>query len=151
MENIGKKVLIVEDDKDFLSILKIKFESEGFSVVVAQNGEEGISVAEKEKPDLIFTDILMPKMDGIEMAKKIKESNKNALIIFLTNMKDVDYTKDAEKSGEFDYWVKSDLRISEIVDKAKTKLGLNINKTEIPAPLPPIPPIPPKKAPDGGV
>ena len=151
VQKANKKILIVEDDEDFISILRTKFEKEGFPVVTAENGEMAVAVAEKEKPDLIISDILMPKMDGIEMAKKIKESNKNALIIFLTNMKDVDYTKDAEKSGEFDYWVKSDLRISEIVDKAKTKLGLNINKTEIPAPLPPIPPIPPKKAPDGGV
>jgi len=124
MEKINKKILIVEDDEDFLSILKTKFTSEGFSVVTAKDGEEGISVAEKEKPDLIFTDVLMPKMGGIEMAKKIKESDKKALIIFLTNMKDSDDTNEIKKSGEFDYLIKSDLRISEIVEKAKIKLGL---------------------------
>lgn len=123
-KKIGKKVLIVEDDKDFLSILKIKFTSEGFSVVTAEDGERAISVAEKEKPDLIISDVLMPKMDGIEMAKKIKESNKNVLVTFLTNIKDADYTKKIEESGEFDYLVKSDLGISDIVDKVKIKLGL---------------------------
>jgi len=124
MDKINKKILIVEDDEDFLSILKTKFTSEGFSVVTAKDGEEGIRVAEKEKPDLIFTDVLMPKMSGIEMAKKIKESNENALIIFLTNMKDSDDTSEVKKSGEFDYLIKSDLRISEIVEKAKIKLGM---------------------------
>ena len=119
-----KKILIVEDDEDFLFILKTKFTAEGFSVVTAKDGEEGIRVAEKEKPDLIFTDVLMPKMSGIEMAKKIKESNENALIIFLTNMKDSDDTSEVKKSGEFDYLIKSDLRISEIVEKAKIKLGM---------------------------
>ena len=118
------KILIVEDDEDFLSILKIKFTAEGFSVVTAKDGEEGIRVAEKEKPDLIFTDVLMPKMGGIEMAKKIKESNENALIIFLTNMKDSDDTSEVKKSGDFDYLIKSDLRINDIVEKAKIKLGL---------------------------
>ena len=114
----------MEDDEDFLSILNTKFTAEGFSVVTAKDGEEGIRVAEKEKPDLIFTDVLMPKMSGIEMAKKIKESNENALIIFLTNMKDSDDTSEVKKSGEFDYLIKSDLRISEIVEKAKIKLGM---------------------------
>jgi len=121
---IGKKILFVEDDKDFLSILKTKFISEGFSVVTAEDGEDGVIVAKREKPDLIFSDVLMPKMDGLEMAKKIKESGSNAIIIFLTNIKDVSYTDNIKKIGDFDYLIKSDLRIADIVEKAKTKLGL---------------------------
>ena len=124
-KKINKKVLIVEDDKDFLSILKTKFTGEGFSVVTAEDGQEGINAVKEEKPDLIFSDVLMPGMDGIEMAKKIREFDKNVLIVFLTNIKDVDYTKNVEGSGEFDYLIKSDLSISDIVDKAKSKLGLN--------------------------
>jgi DNA-binding response OmpR family regulator len=124
VQKIDKKVLLVEDDEDFLSILKIKFESEGLSVVTAKNGEEAVIAAEKEKPDLIISDILMPKMDGIEMAKKIKENDKSAVIVFLTNIKDVDYTSKIEKSGDFEYWIKSDLRIEEIVEKSKQKLGI---------------------------
>ena len=130
-KKINKKVLIVEDDKDFLSILKTKFTGEGFSIVTAEDGQEGINAAKEEKPDLIFSDVLMPGMDGIEMAKKIREFDKNVLIVFLTNIKDVDYTKNVEGSGEFDYLIKSDLSISDIVDKAKSKLGLN--GLEIPA------------------
>jgi len=124
MPKINKKILIVEDDKDFSSILKIKFTSEGFSVVAAVDGEDGISMAEREKPDLIISDVLMPKMDGIEMAKKIKESNKDMLVMLLTNIKDADYTEKIKESGEFDYLVKSDLRINEIVERVKIKLGL---------------------------
>lgn len=121
---IDKKVLIVEDDKDFLSILKTKFTSEGFSVFTAEDGQEGIGVAEKEKPDLIFTDVLMPKVDGVEMAKKIREVNKDVLIIFLTNIKDADYTKSIEEISKSEYWIKADLRIDDIVAKAKIKLGI---------------------------
>ncbi len=123
MDKKSKKILIVEDDKDFLEILKIKLTSEGFSVVTAGDGIEGLSVAEKEKPNLVISDVLMSKMDGIEMAKKIKASNKKVLIVFLTNTKGSDFTKDIEKSKEFDYLVKSDLRINDIVDKIKSKLG----------------------------
>jgi DNA-binding response OmpR family regulator len=121
----SKKILIVEDDKDFLFILKTKFTSEGFSVVTAEDGEEGLAAAEREKPDLIIADILMPKMDGIEMAKKIRESDKNVLVIFLTNVKDEDYIKNIENLNEFDYLIKSDSPINDIVEKVKIKLGLN--------------------------
>jgi DNA-binding response OmpR family regulator len=133
VQKANKKILIVEDDEDFISILRTKFEKEGFPVVTAENGEMAVAVAEKEKPDLIISDILMPKMDGIEMAKKIKEFNKDVMIVFLTNIKDVDYTKGIEKLTGFDYWIKSDLPIDEIVGRVRAKLGLN--KTN----LPPVP------------
>jgi len=124
MEKIDKKILIVEDDADFLSILQIKFTSEGFSVVTAENGEDGVSVAEKEKPDLILSDVLLPQMNGIEMAEKIKKSGNGALIVFLTNIKDTEHINSARKLGNLDYLIKSDIRISDIVDKVKAKLGL---------------------------
>lgn len=120
----GKKVLIVEDDQDFISILKIKFTNEGFSVVTAEDGEEGVAVADKEKPDLIMSDVLIPKLGGLEMAKKIRETDKKVPIVFLTNLKDADYINNIKKSGDFDYWIKSDLPISEIVKKVKVKLGV---------------------------
>ena len=123
-EKINKKILIVEDDKDFLAILQKKFTIEGFSVVVAENGEEAIEVAEKEKPDLILLDIMMPKMDGLVMAKKIRENDKNVPIMLLTNLKDTDYTSDTEKPNEFDYLIKSELHIDDIITKSKMKLGL---------------------------
>lgn len=129
---INKKILIAEDDKDLLSILKTKFAMEGFSVFTAENGEEGAVVAEREKPDLVISDLLMPKMDGMEMAKKIKESNAGLPIIFLTNIKDPGA---GEKTG-FDYLIKSDLRINDIIAKVKIKLGL------VQAEAPPVPPAP---------
>jgi DNA-binding response OmpR family regulator len=117
------KILIVEDDEDFLSILKTKFTAEGFSVVTAKDGEEGIRVAEKEKPDLIFTDVLMPKMDGITMAKKLKEKNIKSQIMFLTNLKG----KLPVAGGiveETDYIIKSDFHLDQIVAKVKERLGI---------------------------
>ena len=120
MTKINKKILIVEDDKDFLAILQKKFTVAGFSVVLAENGEEAIDIAEREKPDLILSDDLMPKMDGMAMAKKIRETNKNIPIMFLTNLKD----DNVDKSNEFEYLIKSELRIDDIVTKSKIKLGL---------------------------
>jgi two-component system alkaline phosphatase synthesis response regulator PhoP len=118
---INKKILIVEDDKDFSTILQKKFTLEGFTIVTAENGEEAIDVAEKEKPDLIISDVLMPKMDGVTMANKIRETDKNVPIMFLTNLGDDD---SIEKPKGFDYLIKSELRIEDIVTKSKIKLGL---------------------------
>ena len=130
----SKKKLIVEDDKDFLGILKIKFESEGFSVVTAEDGASGMRVAGDERPDLIMTDILMPKMDGIEMVRKIRKFDNKALIVFLTNM--VDQTsmgdmKDLKDSGGYDYLIKSQLSIADIVEKVKIRLGIVAKPVEV--------------------
>jgi len=121
MEKTNKKILIIEDDADFLNILKLKFSSEGIEIITAKNGEEGASAAENEKPDIVISDVLLPQMDGITMAKKIRGFNKDAQIIFLTNinLKDSEYEKDLKKLGNFKHWIKSDLKISDIVQKVK--------------------------------
>lgn len=121
---INKKILIAEDDDDILDILKKRFEIEGFSIVIAKDGQEAVNVTQTEKPDLIISDILMPKLDGLEMAEKIKEFNKNIKIIFLTNVKDKENLDRIKKADNFDCLIKSDLRIDEIVEKVKTKLGI---------------------------
>jgi len=123
-ETNNKKILIVEDDKDFLFILQKKFTAEGFQVVNAQDGEAGANMAEMENPDLIISDILLPKMNGTEMAKKIKALKPETKIIFLTNVKDIDYIGDEIKSGGYDCLIKSDLHIEDIVAKVKNKLGV---------------------------
>lgn len=125
MGKINKKILIVEDDKAFLWILRQGFEAEGFSVVFAQDGEEGVSMTIEEKPDLIILDILLPKMDGIEVAKNLKEKGIKSQIIFLTNFKDVDHmSKAIEIVRETDYIVKSDMHVDQIVARVKERLGI---------------------------
>ncbi|MEK7562420.1 MAG: response regulator [Patescibacteria group bacterium] len=125
MADINKKILIVEDDKNFLWILKQSFVSEGFNVVTAENGELGLDLAERENPDLILLDILMPKMDGITVAKKLKEAGSKAQIMFLTNLKDVQHISEAvDTVKETDYLIKSDFHVDAIVSMVKTKLGV---------------------------
>ena len=125
MNEIIKKVLIVEDDKDFLLILKQSFNNQGLSMLYALDGEEGLAMAEKEQPDLMIIDILLPKIDGITMAQKIKEKGVSSQMIFLTNLKDQDHIiKVLEAVGEVDYIVKADTRIDTIVSRVKSKLGI---------------------------
>ncbi len=125
MNKMNKKILIVEDDKDFLWILKQSFENQDIEIVYTEDGEEGLAMAEKEKPDLIIIDIDLPKMDGITMAKKIKEKGIKSQIIFLTNLGDTEHISEALSAvGATDYIVKSDIHIDDIVARVKNQLGV---------------------------
>ena len=125
MNQINKKVLIVEDDKDFLWLLKQGFGNQGLLMQYAEDGEAGLAAAEKEKPDLILIDILLPKMSGIEMAKKIKEKGIVSQMIFLTNLKDEQHISEAiDAAGGADYIVKSEIHINDIVARVRDKLNI---------------------------
>jgi two-component system, OmpR family, alkaline phosphatase synthesis response regulator PhoP len=67
------KALLIEDNPDTLDLLVFYFTTEGFQVICAQDGEEGLRKAFIEKPDLIFTDICMPKLDGIELITQLRK------------------------------------------------------------------------------
>src|SRR6185295_10847997 len=83
-----KKILIVEDELPMLNALSDTFKDEGFIVIQAHDGEEGLESAKETLPDIILVDILMPKMDGMTMLKKLREdeNGKNIPVIVLTNV-----------------------------------------------------------------
>lgn len=124
---MDKKILIVEDDLSFLSILKQAFETEDLTPLLARDGEEGLAMALKEKPDLILLDILMPKMNGIEVSQKLTEAKAGIPIIFLTNMSSVDMINKAIESAksQVEYIIKTDVHVTDIVARVKTKLGIS--------------------------
>ena len=81
-----KKILIVDDERDIVKALKIRLQHNGYNVVVAFDGAQGIFMAHKEKPNLILLDIRMPAGDGFSVAEKLKQSSQTERIpiIFLT-------------------------------------------------------------------
>ena len=81
-----KKILIVDDEKDVLSMLKKRLRSMGYSVIATTNGKDALMLANSEHPDIIVLDILMPGMDGTEVAARLKEDpkTKDTPIVFLT-------------------------------------------------------------------
>lgn len=83
---MAKKILIVDDEKDIVELVRYNLEKEGFKCYVAYDGEEAVEKAKDKKPDLVLLDIMMPKMDGIEACRQIREidSLKNVFIAFLT-------------------------------------------------------------------
>ena len=103
----GKKILVVDDDPDFLQLLAFDLKKNGYQVVSANNGEDGLKISDSEKPDLIISDIKMPKMDGYTFVRRLKkaEGTKNIPIIVLTSYEPM---KDMFKlEGVSDYFIKS--------------------------------------------
>ena len=83
-----KKILVVDDEKDVLKVLKKGLTSEGYSVITASNGNEAMDLAKSRRPDIIILDVLMPDMDGGEVARRLKDEpeTKDIPVIFLTGM-----------------------------------------------------------------
>ena len=123
MVNAPKKILIVDDTKSYLFIISQKLIEEGFSVTTAENGEEGLAAAQREKPDLILLDIMMPEMDGITMSKKLKELNIDVPIIFLTNMGDLKHISGAMETAT-EYIIKTDVTAKDIAARVKHRLNV---------------------------
>lgn len=125
------KILVieaVEDDTSLRNVLRDKLSLEGFSVLEAKDGEEGLAVALKEQPDLILLDILMPKMDGITMMKKLRQTNewgKKVPIILLTNLSaDDEKINQAVAENEPAYYLtKSNYTISDLIAKIRERLS----------------------------
>ena len=93
------KILLIEDDPFLLSMYSTKFEIEKFNVVVADDGEKGLALANKEAPDIILLDILMPKMNGFEVLENLKavKKTKDIPVILLTNLNQKDEIEKGER------------------------------------------------------
>ncbi len=83
---MGKKVLVVEDESDLVAALEVRLKAEGYDVITAYDGEEGLRKAREESPDLIILDIMLPKMDGFKVSRLLKfdERYEHVPIIMLT-------------------------------------------------------------------
>ncbi|MBI5400760.1 MAG: response regulator transcription factor [Candidatus Yonathbacteria bacterium] len=121
----NKKILVVEDEEPLRRVLKDILMYEGYDVLEAVNGIDGLDTAQSKHPDLILLDIVMPRMDGLMMLQKLRDSEwgKTALVMILTNLSDNDEViKETEAEG-IDYFVKTDIKINEVVAKINAKLG----------------------------
>ena len=120
----GKKIVIAEDDKFISEMYIAKLSSEGFDVEYAQDGKEAIEKICEIQPDIVLLDILMPKMNGIEVLKKIRADKKikNTPVIILTNANEKDHVSKAMEMGANDYLIKASFTPDEIVSKIKETL-----------------------------
>ena len=83
-----KRILLVDDEADFLEVIKNRLEVNGYQVITASDGKEALELLKKEKVDAVLLDILMPQMNGIETLKQIREDNKQLPVFMLTAYSD---------------------------------------------------------------
>lgn len=121
-----KKILLIEDDEGFRAAILENFKNTEFLVITAANGEEGILKAKEEQPDFILMDIVLPKTDGIEAAKKLKKEGITTPIMYLTNIKSDERISEAMaiSGGDTDYIVKTDVRVEDIIDRIRKRLDI---------------------------
>jgi CheY-like chemotaxis protein len=120
-----KKILIVEDDNFVAEVYSTKLLEMGHEVKIAQNGEEGLGLVEKEKPDLILLDIIMPVMGGIEMLEELKKKEewKDIPVILLTNVGEKESIQKTRNLGVQDYLIKSHFTPAEVIEKIESIIG----------------------------
>lgn len=102
------KILAIDDEEDFTFFLKHNLERIKYQIITASGGEEGIELAKKEKPDLILLDLMMPKIDGFEVSRRLKEDPKTTAIpiVMLTAKDDEEACKKALSLKNEDYLIK---------------------------------------------
>ena len=103
-----KKILVVEDEPNIIKLISFILKSSGYEVVEAEIGAEGIKKAKSEKPDMIILDVMMPKMDGFEVAKKLKadSATRNIPILMLSSKAQFEDKMKGIDSGDTDYITK---------------------------------------------
>ena len=118
------KVLVVEDEDILLTALKEELSTGGYETEGASDGVEGLEKVKTFKPDLILLDLVMPKMDGMEMLQKLKadSATRGIAVIILTNLSDYEKISEALSLGAMDYLVKANYKLEDLLDKVNTVL-----------------------------
>jgi len=121
MDNPGRKILIIEDEKILAEMYRDIFAEAGYQSFLALTAEEGVEIVKKEKPDLVLLDILLPKDNGIAFLKKIKEDSQIPLpkVVAFSNYDEPRTRKEAIELGAKAYLLKTDFTPKELVEKVK--------------------------------
>ena len=133
-----KTILVVDDEKDLLDLIEYNLKKEGFEVLRAENGEEGIAIAKESKPDLVLLDIMMPKMDGLEAVEIMRKDDdlKRMPIIFLTARSDEKTEVEGLNKGGDDYITKP-ISTTKLISRIKAVMRRfdenqdSVNKLEV--------------------
>jgi DNA-binding response OmpR family regulator len=130
---MSKKVLTVDDDPDIISFVKTVLEENNYIPLIARNGEVGLDLARKEKPDLVILDVLMPKQSGIRMYRELKaeESLKNTPVIILSGIAKRTFLRSQEALTEFgdqpvpepDLYIEKPVEPDELAETIKNLIG----------------------------
>lgn len=119
------KIMVVEDDASLREIYSIRITAEGYEVVSAGDGEEALAVAVREKPDLILSDVMMPKISGFDMLDILRSTPEtaNIKVVMMTALSSDDQRRRGEQLGADRYLVKSQVGIEDVVNTIHEVLG----------------------------
>ena len=133
------KVMVVEDDASLREIYGIRITAEGYDVVSAGDGEEALAMAVREKPDLILSDVMMPKISGFDMLDILRTTPEtaNIKVIMMTALSAEDQRQRGERLGADRYLVKSQVGIEDVINTIHEVLG----DRAAPVPTEPIAPV----------
>lgn len=130
MDEEQKTILVIDDEEDLCEAVATALSREGFRVCTAQSGETGAELALSEKPDLIFLDLVMAEMGGIEVLNRLRadggEWGKHVPIIVMTVLGDVDKIAEVVSAGANAHVVKTNINLAEVVALAQSRLGLRV-------------------------
>lgn len=133
------KVMVVEDDASLREIYGIRITAEGYDVVSAGDGEEALAMAVREKPDLILSDVMMPKISGFDMLDILRTTPEtaNIKVIMMTALSAEDQRQRGERLGADRYLVKSQVGIEDVINTIHEVLG----DRAAPVPAEPVAPV----------
>jgi two-component system, OmpR family, response regulator AdeR len=116
------KILLAEDDLQLIDMYRRKFEMEGFDVKFAEDGQKALDILNDWKPDVALIDIMMPKINGLDVLKTIKEKKDygDVITVMLTNLGNEATAEEIYKLGATEYIVKADLTPLEVSEKVKS-------------------------------
>lgn len=131
------KILLVEDDKSLREIYGVRLQAEGYTIVSAGDGEEALALAIKERPDLILSDVMMPKISGFDMLDILRSTTetKDVKVIMMTALSSEDQRARGESLGANKYLVKSQVGIEDVVRAVREVLDGQTGSTS-PSPQP---------------
>ncbi|MCL2351951.1 MAG: response regulator transcription factor [Firmicutes bacterium] len=114
------KILVVDDEKNIVDIVKYNLQKEGFEAITAYDGERGLELALTENPDLILLDIMMPRLDGFEVCKRVREKSQVPVIMLTARAEEVDKVLGFELGA--DDYVTKPFGIRELMARIKANL-----------------------------
>lgn len=125
-----KKILVVDDERAIGDILRINLEKEGYAVAVATDGEEGARMALSLNPDLVLLDVMLPKMDGFEVCKKIRRESEVPIVMLTARTEEIDKILGLELGA--DDYVTKPFSVRELMARVKANLRRTVVKENVP-------------------
>lgn len=127
MEQTTKKILVIDDDNNLRTVLCDKLNLSGFEATGAENGEVGLTLADKLHPDVILLDLLMPKVNGWQFPDELRKNalGRTAKVILLTALESKEFVAKAMEVGAYGYLVKTDWDLDQVVTQVQEAIKGN--------------------------